>query len=184
MAPELIQGPGERRAGPPFDAAVPPDPHGRSQQQARIQNEQRLLEPGPGAPSEHGPEPVQLKPELASAWLHELHPGPLAVAAEQQQPEPRHHAGRAGPAEPAEPAAAAEQPAERAAAAATTTAAERGGAGPEQRAAAAGPAATAGPAAAAKPTAAATGQPQLALSGGSGPRSRSGSGAGSAAAGA
>jgi hypothetical protein len=169
VAAELLQGPGERRAGPEVDAAVPPDPDGRGEQQARLQDEQRLLEPGARPAPEHGPQPVQLEPELAgAAAIHQLHPGALALPAEQQQPEPRRHAGGAGAADAAEPAEPAAKPA--------------GPAGTEQRTAKPA-AAAAATAAKPKPAAAATArQPQLALASGTGARPRLGSGPGAAAA--
>lgn len=110
MAPELLQDPRERSAGSTGDAAQSPDTDGRGEQSASIQDEQRLLEPGSGPAPEHGPEPDQFQPELAGA--PELDTGPLALAAEQLQPEPRHHPRSSGLAElAANPTAATSNPA-------------------------------------------------------------------------
>lgn len=108
MAPELVQDTGERGPGPPSYAPQPADTDGRGQQQARVQDEQRLLEPGKGPAPEHGAEPLQLEPELARARLHQLHPGALALAAEQREPaeQPRHHPRGSRPAAAAAAAAA------------------------------------------------------------------------------
>lgn len=75
MAAELIQGPGERRAGPQVDAALPPDPHGRGQQQARLQDEQRLLEPSQRPAPKYGTEFVKFQPEFAGTAATAPHGG-------------------------------------------------------------------------------------------------------------
>lgn len=92
MAAELVQDTGERGPGFARHTAQPPDTDGRGEQQARIQDEQRLLEPGPRAAPEHGPEPIEFQSKLARTRFHELDTRSLALSAEQREPKPRHHA--------------------------------------------------------------------------------------------
>lgn len=92
MATEFLQDSGKRGTRSPSHAVESPDPDGRGQQQAGIQNEQRFLEPGSGATSsEHGSKSFQFQSELAGTRFYQFDTCTFSFTAKQWEPKSRHH---------------------------------------------------------------------------------------------